>query len=136
MHLTKPAGVFFQLIGVPIVFSAVTSAVVGLIWIFNGQPGGAAYLIFGLAFSVLGIWMFKEGRQPAKRGRLAGAVKGSDPVENLITAKGGQLTYRVITYRRMEKEELQKAVFEALESGELKEPEPGGIATLVTNIGR
>ena len=136
MHLTKPAGVFFQLIGFPIAFLAVASALMGLIWIVTGKPGGAAYLIFGLAFSVLGIWMFTEGRQPAKRGRLAGAVKESDPVENLITAKGGQLTYRVIAYRRMEKEELQKAVFEALESGELKEPEPGGIATLVTNIGR
>ena len=136
MHLTKPTGVFFQLIGFPIAFLAVPSALMGLIWIVTGKPGGAAYLIFGLAFSVLGIWMFKEGRQPAKRGRLAGAVKEADPVENLITAKGGQLTYRVIAYRRMEKEELQKAVFEALESGELKEPEPGGIATLVTNIGR
>lgn len=58
------------------------------------------------------------------------------PVENLITAKGGQLTYRVMAYRRMEKGELERTVWEALESGELKEPEPGGIATLVTNIGR
>ena len=58
------------------------------------------------------------------------------PVENLITAKGGQLTYRVMAYRRMEKGELERAVWEALESGELKEPESGGIATLVTDIGR
>ncbi len=58
------------------------------------------------------------------------------PVENLITAKGGQLTYRVMAYRRMEKGELERAVWEALESGELKEPEPGGIATLVTDTGR
>jgi hypothetical protein len=136
MQLTKPAGVFFQLIGFPIVFLAVPSTLVGLVWIFNGQPGGA-YLIFGLAFSVLGIWMVKEGRQPAKRGGPgAETAKEPAPVENMITAKGGQFTYRVMAYRRMEKGELERTVLEALESGELKEPEPGGIATLVTDIGR
>ncbi len=137
MHLTKPAGVFFQLVGFPIAFLAVPSVLMGVFWIVTGKPGGVAYLIFGLAFSVLGIWMVKEGRQPAKRGGPgAEPTKEPAPVENMITAKGGQLTYRVIAYRRMEKGELEKAVFEALESGELKEPEPGGVATLVTNIGR
>ena len=136
MHLTKPAGVFFQLIGFPIVILAVPSALVGLVWIFTGRPGGA-YLIFGLAFSVLGMWMVKEGRQPAKRGGPgAETAKKPAPVENMITAKGGQLTYRVIAYRRMEKAELERVVLKALESGKLKEPEPGGIATLVTDIGR
>ena len=137
MHLTKPAGVFFQLIGFPIVFFAVSSVLAGVVFIVKDQPGGAAYLIFGLAFSVLGVWMVKEGRQPAKRGGPgAETAKEPAPVENMITAKGGQLTYRVIAYRRMEKGELERAVLEALKSGELKEPEPGGMATLVMDIGR
>ena len=137
MHLTKPAGVFFQLVGFLIAFLAVPSVLMGVFWIVTGKPGGVAYLIFGLAFSVLGIWMVKEGRQPAKRGGPgAETAKEPAPVENMITAKGGQLTYRVMAYRRMEKGELERTVLEALESGELKEPEPGGIATLVTDIGR
>ncbi len=137
MHLTKPAGVFFQLLGFPIAFLAVPSVLMGVFWIVTGKPGGVAYLIFGLAFSVLGIWMVKEGRQPAKRGG-PGAKTAKEPelVENMITAKHGQLTYRVMAYRRMEKEELKWEVWEALESGKLKEPEPGGVATLVTEIGR
>ena len=122
MHLTKPAGVFFQL--------------VGFLLLLIGLYALSQSTVWGIVVLAIGVWMVWQGRQPAKRGLLAGAVKEPNPVENLITAKGGQLTYRVIAYRRMEKEELQKAVFEALESGELKEPEPGGIATLVTNIGR
>jgi len=55
-------------------------------------------------------------------------------VENLITAKGGRLTYRVMAYRKMDKGELERAVWEALKSGGLKEPEAGGVATLVTDI--
>jgi len=61
-------------------------------------------------------------------------TKEPEPVENLITAKGGKLTYRVMAYRRMEKGELERAVWEALQAGRLKEPEPGEIATLVTDI--
>ncbi len=137
MHLTKPAGVFFQLIGFPLVLLGFASALGGLIWIVAGQSGATGYLIFGLAAFVLGIWMVKEGRQPAKRGGPAAeTTKEPAPVENMITAKGGQLTYRVIAYRRMEKGEMERAVLEALQSGKLKEPEPGGIATLVTDIGR
>jgi hypothetical protein len=56
-------------------------------------------------------------------------------VENFVTAKSGQVTYRVIAYRKMEKGELQRVVWDALQSGKLKEPEPGGTATLVTDIG-
>ncbi len=136
MHLTKPAGVFFQLLGFPLVLLGFASALGGLIWIVAGQSGATGYLIFGLAAFVLGIWMVKEGRQPAKRLSPCGAVKQPELVENLITAKGGQLTYWVIAYRRMEKAELEREVLKALESGKLKEPEPGGIATLVTDIGR
>ncbi len=60
--------------------------------------------------------------------------KQPETIENLITAKGGQLTYRVMAYRKMEKGELERAVWEALKSGTLKEPESGGMATLVTDI--
>ena len=63
-------------------------------------------------------------------------AKEPEPVENLITAKHGQLTYRVMAYRKMENGELQRTVWEALQSGRLKEPEPGAEATLLTNIGR
>ncbi len=136
MHLTKPAGVFFQLIGFPLVLLGFPSALGGLIWIVAGQSGATGYLIFGLAAFVLGIWMVKEGRQPGKRVNLAEPTREPTPVENLITAKGGQFTYRVMAYRRMEEGELEKVVWEALQSGRLKEPEPGGVATLVTSIGR
>ena len=122
MHLTKPAGVFFQL--------------VGFLLLLIGLYALSQSTVWGIVVLAIGVWMVWQGRQPAKRANPTEPVKEPAPVKNLITAKGGQLTYRVMAYRRMEKEELQKAVFEALESGELKEPEPGGIATLVTNIGR
>jgi hypothetical protein len=61
--------------------------------------------------------------------------KEPERVENFVTAKNGQLTFRVLAYRRMDEEELRKVVFEALKAGKLKEPEPGGTATLVTDIG-
>ncbi len=61
--------------------------------------------------------------------------KEPERVENFVTAKSGQVTYRVIAYRKMEKGELQRVVWDALQSGKLKEPEPGGTATLVTDIG-
>ncbi len=122
MHLTKPAGVVFQLVGAFLLLVGLVSLSESIFW-------GAIVL-------AIGGWMVWQGRQPAKRINSAGAVKEPDRVENLITAKGGQLTYRVMAYRRMEKGELERAVREALESGELKEPEPGEIATLVTDIGR
>ncbi len=63
-------------------------------------------------------------------------IEEPEPVENLITAKNGQLTYRVMAYRRMEDGELQRTVWDALQSGRLREPELGGRATLFTDIGR
>ncbi len=122
MHLTKPAGVVFQMVGAFLVLIGLVSLSESIFW-------GAIVL-------AIGGWMVWQGRQPSKRGSPGEAERESTLVENLITAKGGQLTYRVIAYRTMEKGELERAVLEALESGELKEPEPGGIATLVTNIGR
>ncbi len=122
MHLTKPAGVVFQMVGAFLVLIGLVSLSESIFW-------GAIVL-------AIGGWMVWQGRQPAKRASPTEPAKQPAPVENLITAKGGQLTYRVMAYRKMEKGELERAVLEALESGELKEPEPGGIATLVTNIGR
>ena len=123
MPLTKPAGVFFQL--------------VGFFLLLIGLGALSQSIFWGIVVLAVGVWMVWQGRQPAKRGG-PGAVTAKEPapVENMITAKGGSLTYRVMAYRRMEKGELERAVLEALESGELKEPEPGGIATLVTDIGR
>ena len=123
MRLTKPAGVFFQLVGVFLLLMGL-----GVL----GQS-----IFWGIVVLAIGVWMVWQGRQPAKRGG-PGAETAKEPasVENMITAKGGQFTYRVMAYRRMEKGELKRAVWEALESGELKEPEPGGMATLVTDIGR
>lgn len=122
MRLTKPAGVVFQMVGAFLLLIGLVSLSESIFW-------GAIVL-------AIGGWMVWQGRQPAKRINSAGAVKEPDRVENLITAKGGQFTYRVMAYRKMEKGELERAVLEALESGDLKEPEPGGIATLVTDIGR
>ncbi len=122
MRLTKPAGVFFQLVGAFLLLVGLVSLSESIFW-------GAIVL-------AIGGWMVWQGRRPSMRTNSAEAVKEPDRVENLITAKGGQFTYRVMPYRRMEKGELKGAVWEALESGKLKEPEPGGIATLVTDIGR
>jgi hypothetical protein len=122
MHLTKPAGVFFQLVGAFLVLVGLVSLSESIFW-------GAIVL-------AIGGWMVWQGRQPSMRTNSVEAVKEPDRVENLITAKGGQFTYRVMAYRKMEKGEVERAVLEALKSGDLKEPEPGGIATLVTDIGR
>ena len=122
MHLTKPAGVFFQLVGVFLLLMGL-----GVL----GQS-----IFWGIVVLAIGVWMVWQGRQPSMRTNSVEAVKEPDRVENLITAKGGQFTYRVMAYRKLEKGELERAVLEALESGELKEPEPGGIATLGTDIGR
>jgi hypothetical protein len=122
MHLTKPAGVFFQLVGAFLLLVGLVSLSESIFW-------GAIVL-------AIGGWMVWQGRQPAKRVKPTEPAKEPTPVENLITAKGRQFTYRVMAYRRMEEGELERTVLEALESGELKEPEPGGVATLVTDIGR
>jgi hypothetical protein len=121
MHLSKPAGVFFQIFGAILALTGF-----GL----TGQS-----VIGGLIAVAIGGWMVWEGRKPALRSREPPTTE-LQYVENLITAKGGQITYKVMAYRKMEKGELERAVMEALQSGKLKEPEPGGVATLVTEIGR
>jgi len=57
-------------------------------------------------------------------------------VENVITARGGRFTYRVMAYRHLTEQERKELVLDALERGLIQEPEPGGTTTLVTSIGR
>ena len=122
MYLTKPAGVFFQLVAALLILVGIGALGQSIFW--------------GIVALAVGVWMLWQGRQPAKRLNPCGAVKQPEPVENLITANHGQFTYRVMAYRRMENGELERVVWEALQSGKLKEPEPGGVATLVTDVGR
>lgn len=57
-------------------------------------------------------------------------------IENVITAQDGRFTYRVMAYRHLSEEERISAVWKALQAGVLKEPPPGGTATLLTEIGK
>jgi len=57
-------------------------------------------------------------------------------VENVITARGGRFTYRVMAYRHLTDEERRELVLDALDRGLIAEPEPGGTATLLTSVGR
>jgi hypothetical protein len=57
-------------------------------------------------------------------------------VENLITARGGKFTYRVLAYRHLSERERMDVVREALRLGHVSEPESGGTATVMTAIGK
>lgn len=57
-------------------------------------------------------------------------------VENLITARGGTFTYRVLAYRHLSEEERMRVVQEALRLGHVQEPPPGGTSTVMTSIGK
>ena len=57
-------------------------------------------------------------------------------VENLITARGGKFTYRVLAYRHLSEKERVEVVREALRLGHVHEPEAGGTATVLTAIGK
>jgi len=61
---------------------------------------------------------------------------GLPSVENVITARGGMFTYRVMAHRYLSEQERMDAVREALAEGRLQEPESGGSATLITDIGK
>ena len=63
-------------------------------------------------------------------------VEEAEAVENIITAKDGSFTYRVIAYRKLSDIELQELVWSALQSGRLQEPRPGEVATLITTLGK
>ena len=57
-------------------------------------------------------------------------------IENMITARGGTFTYRVLAYRHMSEEERMRVVQEALRLGHVQEPPPGGTATVMTSVGK
>ena len=57
------------------------------------------------------------------------------PVENIITAHDGELTYRVMAYRQLSLEEMMAVVRKGLEDGSIEEPSPGGATTVITTIG-
>ncbi len=70
------------------------------------------------------VWFGEEGDE------------GAPDIENIITAREGLFTYRILAYRHLSDHERVSVVKEALKNGNLKEPEPGGTATVLTNIGR
>lgn len=51
-------------------------------------------------------------------------------VVNEIRAESANVTYRVIADRHMDREELKRIVWEALQDGRLQEPHSGGTTTL------
>ncbi len=77
-----------------------------------------------------------EYLQARKAGEAAADQGLAPPVENVITAREGLLTYRVMAYRQLSERELMETVRTALENGEIEEPAPGGSVTLLTSIGK
>ena len=57
------------------------------------------------------------------------------PVENIITARDGELTYRVMAYRKLTLEEMMELVRKGLDDGSIQEPSAGGATTVITTIG-
>jgi hypothetical protein len=57
-------------------------------------------------------------------------------VENIITARDGMFTYRVLAYRHLSEQERMDVMHEALQLAHVSEPEPGGTATVMTAIGK
>lgn len=57
-------------------------------------------------------------------------------VENMITARGGTFSYRVLAYRHLSEEERIRVVQEALRLGHVQEPPSGGTSTVMTSIGK
>ena len=61
---------------------------------------------------------------------------GEPCVATTVTAGNGAYTYRVLAYRPLSYQECKLLVWRALKVGAIDEPEPGGVTTLVTRIGR
>jgi hypothetical protein len=72
-------------------------------------------------------------REQARQAAEAGL---EPPVENVVTARNGRFSYRVMGYRPLTVVEAQKAVREALEQDVIEEPEAGKSTTLLTDIGK
>ena len=125
LNLTKPAGVFAQLFGIILI-------IVGFVRILDDWAS------WGMLVLGAGIFLFIEGRQPAKR-RLPTETTIPTPqqpasatmIEHMITAQGGQFTYRVLAETKLSDDKLKLVIMAALADGRLREPEPGGQATLV-----
>ena len=89
------------------------------------------WLAMGTLLLCLGLMIGNAPRGPIQR-------QIQDPLPgfvNVITAKGGTLKFRVLSYRPMSDDEVMTAVWDALEEGRLSEPSPNEVATLVTRIG-
>jgi hypothetical protein len=67
-------------------------------------------------------------------GRRAASLGGEPPIENVVTARNGTITYRVLAYRPLSPSETREVVRDALRSGRVREPEPGGMRTIITDI--
>ncbi len=70
MNLTKPAGVAFQLIGVILAFIGIGTA-----GQFYAPDGSITSVVWGILILILGGWMLRQGRHPAKRAPRSEASK-------------------------------------------------------------
>lgn len=63
--------------------------------------------------------------------------KADEPtVENIITARGGLVTYKILAYRFLTDQEMKTVVATALQANEIEEPAPGREAVLMSDIGK
>lgn len=76
---------------------------------------------------------YMDVREQARKAAEAGL---DPPVENLVTARNGRFSYRVMAYRPLTVAEAENAVRKALDEGEIVEPEVGKSVTLLTQIGK
>ena len=89
-------------------------------------------LVFGLLLIALAL-VFGFKQEVVIRNRPDAAPPD---IENIITAKEGTYTYRVMAYCVLPEEQLMEIVWQALEDGRLKQPKSGESATPVTSIGK
>lgn len=57
------------------------------------------------------------------------------PIENIITAREGTLTYRVMAYRALSQQEMMGLVRQGLDDGSIREPATGGVTSVITTLG-
>lgn len=126
------------------------------LWALYGAVAGAVIAVCGNLYTLLrssadtdfiapeyadsftdGDTKIRELRAQRAEQYLASRTAPTLPsVENVITARGGMFTYRVMAHRHLSEQERMEAVREALADGRLQEPESGGSATLITDIGK
>lgn len=76
----------------------------------------------------------RVGAQEVPGGRSP--INPRPDVEHVVTARNGSLTYRVFAWRHLSEPEAQEVVADALRAGRVKEPPPGGEATVYSDIGK